>query len=134
MGKIGIHLKDVPIALPESPPESVNIGCPQAQFSFSFFQEELTRILPLKRADNIRCTVRRIVIYYEDMKIIPESEYVFDDLSDVLFFAVGGYDNQFFQDRMIDSGTCPGLPGLGPSSKLRILRSCFFQQGTIQNF
>ena len=97
MGEVRIHFKNILIALLNGPFKPMNIGRPQTQLTFSFFQKKCTRIFFLKPTNNIRSPVRRTVINDEYVKTLIQGKNSLQDGGNIFLLIVGWYDRYLFQ-------------------------------------
>ena len=97
VAEVGIHLKDVVVAVVESPAESSDVGRAESELSGALHNVESVGKLSCDEALHNGCrAVGAAVVDDEDVEVVPvgvEAEHGADDSFDVLFLVIRGYDN-----------------------------------------
>ena len=75
----------------------MNIRGAKTEFAFSLFEEQLARIFALKLFYDKRSIIGRSIINDQHVKLLVKRKYSLYDIGYVLFFIVGGYDDDLFQ-------------------------------------
>ena len=94
MGKVGIHLENIVVAVLQRPFESGEVGGSQPLFPLAFQQEQPLREFSLKGFDDTGRPVRGAVVNDQNMVSAGKAEHLSDDLFNVFLLIEGGNDNQ----------------------------------------
>src|SRR5690606_40030968 len=81
----------------------MNVCFSQSVFYFSYTQIKFSRIILLKISYNLGSAVGRRIVHYQNMIFLLQSEHRLNDVSDVFFFVISRYDDEFLHFRCKDS-------------------------------
>ena len=95
MGKVGIHLENIVVAVLQRPFESGEVGGSQPLFPLAFQQEQPLRERFLEGLDNAGRPVGGAVVNDQNMVSARKAENLSDDFFNVLLLIEGGDDYQF---------------------------------------
>ena len=96
VGKVGIHLEDVIVAMVQGPAEAGQIGGSESLFSAPLDQVEAVRELRLKPFHDAGRPVGGAVVDDKDVELADEGEHLPADGFNVLLFVVGRDDDDLF--------------------------------------
>ena len=92
MGEIGIHFKDKSISFVNGPLEAIDIRGSQPLFALPDFQEKFIWIFMLQITNDVSRSIRRTIIYDENMVILFKRKYGLQNGCYIFLFVVGWYD------------------------------------------